>query len=222
MDEKYDALVDAGGVPLEHGSVKAGELEEWLSSELNYELPFEEFEDLDAEELKSKLVSAVEDHFHPEMRRMERFVLLEVVDSAWKDHLLSMDYLRSAVGQRGMAQQDPKVEYKREGMRLFDELWKAIGERTTELIFRMEQLDEGFVSSTWVETSARHDAAQSPTSETMQEQQQAIEASQSGGQDQKVEPIRNRQPKVGRNDPCPCGSGKKYKNCCMRQQRDIA
>ena len=222
LDEKYDALVDAGGVPLERGSVKAGELEEWLNSELNYELPFEEFEDLDAEELKSKLVSAVEDHFHPEMRRMERFVLLEVVDSAWKDHLLSMDYLRSAVGQRGMAQQDPKVEYKREGMRLFDELWKAIGERTTELIFRMEQLDEGFVSSTWVETSARHDAAQSPTSETMQEQQQAIEASQSGGQDQKVEPIRNRQPKVGRNDPCPCGSGKKYKNCCMRQQRDIA
>ena len=153
---------------------------------------------------------------------MERFVLLEVVDSAWKDHLLSMDYLRSAVGQRGMAQQDPKVEYKREGMRLFDELWKAIGERTTELIFRMEQLDEGFVSSTWVETSARHDAAQSPTSETMQEQQQAIEASQSGGQDQKVDPIRNRQPKVGRNDPCPCGSGKQYKNCCIRQQRDIA
>ena len=218
---KYDTLVKAGGVPLKDDTSKAADLQQWLKAELDYELPIEEFESLDEDQLRSKLVSVVEDHYHPEMRRMERFVLLEVVDSAWKDHLLSMDYLRSAVGQRGMAQQDPKVEYKREGMRLFEELWKSIDERTTELIFRMEQLDEGFVSSTWVETSARHDAAQS-TSEIAQQQQQAIEASNSGGQDTKVEPIRNRQPKVGRNDPCPCGSGKKYKQCCLKQQRDIA
>jgi preprotein translocase subunit SecA len=221
LDAKYDALVKAGGVPLKGAASKVTDLQQWLKSEFDYELPIEEFEDLDEERLKSKLISVVEDHYHPEMRRMERFVLLEVVDSAWKDHLLSMDYLRSAVGQRGMAQQDPKVEYKREGMRLFEELWKSIDERTTELIFRMEQLDEGFVSSTWVETSARHEGAQS-TSEIAQQQQQAIEASNSGGQDAKVEPIRNRQPKVGRNDPCPCGSGKKYKQCCLKHQRDIA
>ena len=89
---------------------------------------------------------------------MERTVLLEIVDSAWKDHLLAMDYLRSAVGTRGYAQLDPKVEYKREGMRMFDDLWRSIGERVTDLIFRMEQMNEQFVSNTLVETSAKHDA----------------------------------------------------------------
>jgi preprotein translocase subunit SecA len=108
---------------------------------------------------------------------------------------------------------DPKVEYKREGMRMFEQMWDSIGERTTDLIYRMEQLDEGFVGSTWVETSARHDEAQS-ASEIASQQQAAIDASQG---DARVDPIRNRGLRVGRNDPCPCVSGKKYKVCCMRK-----
>ncbi len=79
----------------------------------------------------------------------------------------------------------------------------------------MENLDEEFVSSTWVETSARH-AAATPATEIGAQQQQAIDASQQG--DVKVEPIRNRGQRVGRNDPCPCGSGKKYKQCCLRKE----
>ncbi|MCA9105298.1 MAG: SEC-C domain-containing protein [Planctomycetales bacterium] len=121
-----------------------------------------------------------------------------------------------------MASLDPKVEYKREGMRMFEDLWKTIQDRSCELIFRMEQLDESFVRNTFVETSARHDAIQSPASEIAQQQQQAIDASGGGPADELVEPIRNVQPKVGRNDPCPCGSGKKYKQCCLKSQRDIA
>ena len=147
---------------------------------------------------------------------MERIVLLEIVDSAWKDHLLAMDYLRSAVGQRGMAQLDPKVEYKREGMRLFEGLWVSIGERVTDLIFRMEQMNEAFVSNTLVETSARHDAAPE-----MQPGEQASEQSDIADRQQgkgKVDTIRNREIKVGRNEPCPCGSGKKFKSCCMRKR----
>jgi preprotein translocase subunit SecA len=108
---------------------------------------------------------------------------------------------------------DPKVEYKREGMRLFDTMWTSLGERVTDLIFRMEQLDEDFIGSTWVETSARHDEAQS-AAEMASEQEAAIQASQG---DVKIETIRNRGQRVGRNDPCPCGSGKKYKQCCMRK-----
>ena len=108
---------------------------------------------------------------------------------------------------------DPKVEYKREGMRMFEQMWSSVAERTTDLIFRMEQLDENFVGSTWVETSARHDEAQS-TSEIANQQQAAIDASQG---DVRIDPIRNRGQRVGRNDPCPCGSGKKYKVCCMRK-----
>jgi preprotein translocase subunit SecA len=123
-----------------------------------------------------------------------------------------MDHLRSAVGLVGYAQVDPKVEYKREGMKLFEQMWESINERVTDLVFRMEQLDESFVSSTWVETSATHAAAQS-TSEIARQQQAAIE----GSQTPTVETIRNRAPRVGRNDPCPCNSGKKYKNCCMRK-----
>ena len=152
---------------------------------------------------------------------MERMVLLEIVDSAWKDHLLAMDYLRSAVGQRGMAQLDPKVEYKREGMRMFEGLWVSIGERVTDLVFRMEQMNEDFVSNTLVETSARHDdvseVQQAPQqSDIGREQSEAID--NSGGKAPVVETIRNRDDKIGRNDPCPCGSGKKYKSCCLRKR----
>jgi preprotein translocase subunit SecA len=143
---------------------------------------------------------------------MERALLLQLLDSAWKDHLLAMDHLRSSIGLRGYAQVDPKVEYKREGMRTFEEMWKSVGEQVTSLIFRMEQLDEGFVGSTWTETEAIHQEAPPPT-DMGQQQQEAIDGTQS---DHKPEPIRNRQQRVGRNDPCPCGSGKKFKACCMK------
>jgi preprotein translocase subunit SecA len=165
------------------------------------------------DELELRLSNAVEDRYRPEMRRMERQLLLQLVDSTWKDHLLVMDHLRSSVGLKGWAQMDPKVEYKREGMKLFDQMWDTIGERATDLLFRMEQLDEEFVGSTWVETSARHDQAQS-TTEIAQQQEEAIEASQG---ETRLDPIRNRGRRVGRNDPCPCGSGRKYKVCCLRK-----
>jgi preprotein translocase subunit SecA len=163
--------------------------------------------------LERKVTDVVEERYRPEMRRMERSVLLQIVDAAWKDHLLAMDHLRSAIGLVGYAQVDPKVEYKRVGMKQFDEMWDSIGERVTDLIFRMEQLDEGFVGSTWVETSATHAQAET-ASDMAREQEAAIKNSQG---ERAVEPIRNRGPRVGRNDPCPCGSGKKFKQCCMRK-----
>jgi preprotein translocase subunit SecA len=126
--------------------------------------------------------------------------------------------LRASVGLRGYAQVDPKVEYKREGMRTFELMWGAIAERTTELVFRMEELNEDFVGSTWVERAAIHEEAPRQ-SDIAQQQQAAIAGMQA---DQKVEPIRNRHERVGRNDPCPCGSGKKFKQCCMRGGGTIA
>jgi preprotein translocase subunit SecA len=141
---------------------------------------------------------------------MERSLLLQILDQGWKEHLLSMDHLRSSVGLRGYAQIDPKVEYKREGMRTFETMWSSVANLVTDLIFKMEQLDEGFVGSTWVETEARHDEAPA-ASDIARQQQAAIDGSQT---QQKMEPIRNRTEKVGRNQPCPCGSGKKYKQCC--------
>ena len=105
---------------------------------------------------------------------------------------------------------------------MFDGLWTSIGERVTDLVFRMEQLNEAFVSNTLTETTAIHEDAGniSPPQEgggnESDERQDA--ADRSGRKQQKVEPIRNREEKVGRNDPCPCGSGKKYKSCCMRRR----
>jgi preprotein translocase subunit SecA len=159
------------------------------------------------------LTSAVEDRYRPEMRRMERMLLLQIVDTTWKDHLLVMDRLRSSVGLMGYAQVDPKVEYKREGMKLFEEMWKHIGDRATEYVFKIEQLNEDFVGSTWVETAATHAEAPGATEEFQRSQEQTNSSNQG---DARPEPIRNRGQRVGRNDPCPCGSGKKYKNCHMR------
>ena len=220
LHSKVNELNETGALPLKNGNGSAKSLEDWFKQTLDYELLLSEIDDLEQEDLQQRLEAIVEDHYHPEMRRMERIVLLEIVDSAWKDHLLAMDYLRSAVGQRGMAQLDPKVEYKREGMRLFEGLWRSIGERVTDLIFRMEQLSEDFVSNTLVETSARHDEFSASTSDSVPSefaQEQDAAANREQGQS-KIETIRNRETRVGRNEPCPCGSGKKYKACCMRKR----
>ncbi len=96
---------------------------------------------------------------------------------------------------------------------MFEQMWKSVGDRVTDLIFKMEQLDEDFVGSTWAETAAIHDRVRGRRRTSAESMQQTAPASQG---DNKLEPIRNRGQRVGRNDPCPCGSGKKYKNCHMR------
>ena len=186
---------------------------DWLEENLQADMTSDEIGKCKQSELESRLAFLLNRKFHPEIRHMERQVLLQVVDSAWKEHLLVMDHLRSSVGLVGYAQVDPKVEYKREGMRLFDQMWNSVGERCTDLVFKVEQLDSDFIGSTWVETSARHDQAATP-SQMAREQQGAVDASQG---EPKVETIRHRGERVGRNDPCPCGSGRKYKQCCMRR-----
>jgi preprotein translocase subunit SecA len=218
VKEKVDSLFHAAEAtspldPVGDGKGEVESLSYWLKDVLRCDVSADAVRKLRREELEQMLCNAVEDRYRPEMRRMERALLLSLVDTAWKDHLLAMDHLKSAVGLKGWAQMDPKVEYKREGMRMFKQMWSSVAERTTDLIFRMEQLDENFVGSTWVETAARHDEAQS-TSEIANQQQAAIDASQG---DVRIDPIRNRGQRVGRNDPCPCGSGKKYKVCCMRK-----
>jgi len=196
-------------------SAKLEKLAQWAATELKSKLTAEQMSELDQEELEHKLLMDVEDRYRPEIRRMERSVLLQVVDSMWKDHLLMMDRLRSSVGLMGYAQVDPKVEYKREGMKMFEQMWQSLDDRVTELVFKVEQLNEDFVRSTFPEDQmiTRHDSATGADDALSESMQQT---SQGGQGDNKPEPIRNRGQRVGRNDPCPCGSGKKYKNCHMR------
>jgi preprotein translocase subunit SecA len=199
------------------GNGALDKLAQWLEGELDYHAIKEDLSRMNRDELKLAVDGAVDDRFHPEMRRMERQVLLQIVDDAWKNHLLTMDHLRSSVSLKGYAQMDPKVEYKREGMRLFETMWESIGERVTDLIFRMESsLNEDFIRSTWVEGKATHDEAKSASD--LGRESQTVSQSSNRGEASRPDPIRNKGPRVGRNDPCPCGSGKKYKACHMRKQ----
>jgi preprotein translocase subunit SecA len=208
-----------GSAPIPAGANgQLDSLAQWLDT-LRSPVKTEEISGLTRDQLEARLIGAIEDRYRPEMRRMERMLLLQIVDSTWKDHLLVMQKLRDSVGLQGYAQIDPKVEYKREGMKLFEEMWKHVGDRSTQFVFKIEQLNEEFVGSTWVETSATHAEAPDMREEFQQGgqgRQGAAGTTNSGQEDARPEPIRNRGQRVGRNDPCPCGSGKKYKNCHMR------
>ena len=178
------------------------------------------FGDLDA--LRATLTEASArrhargDDDRDEMKRMERAVLLQILDNAWKDHLLAMDHLRSSVGLRGYAQVDPKVEFKREGMRTFDLMWKGIDDRVTDIVYRIEQVEDEALRSTWQETAAIHADASTALLPGESSANESVADQSAASSDSRVEPIRNFGQKVGRNDPCPCGSGKKYKNCCAK------
>jgi preprotein translocase subunit SecA len=195
----------------------AKELAEWALRELSLTIDAAKLTGLTREQARHVLLNAYDEKYRPEMHSVERGLVLEQIDSAWKSHLLVMDNLRSGVGLRGYAQEDPKIVYKREGMQEFETMWAGIRDRTTEAVFRMEEMgDEEAQAALWAGARATHAAAIS-ASQARQAQQDASEMqTSSGGEAKKPEPIRNVGAKVGRNDPCPCGSGKKYKNCHMK------
>lgn len=196
-------------------------LVDWLHETVEGTLTTEALEPLTKHHLEQKVTMTVEEYFRPEMRRLERALVLQLLDTAWKEHLLTMDHLRSSVGLRGYAQVDPKVEYKREGMRMFEDMWKSLGDAVTNLIFRMEQLDETFVGSTWKESAAVHESPPSVSFELPEDEGGVPGESRTKGSDEKLEPIRNMDDRVGRNQLCPCGSGKKYKQCCMKKDSSV-
>ena len=122
----------------------------------------------------------------------ERRTLLSIVDQRWREHLYDMEYLRDGIGWRGLSQRDPLVEYKREGFDMFQELEQGLKEDYVTYIYRVENID-------------------------LPDQLEIEELSYSGGEDEpnqeEAKSVPRRVEKVGRNDPCPCGSGKKYKKC---------
>lgn len=192
---------------------------EELHNRWDIELYKETLREVTWDVFRCRIFEGIEERFRGEMRKMERALVLTVLDNAWKEHLLTMDHLKSSVGLRGYAQVDPKVEFKREGMRTFGAMWRSVGDRVTDLVFRMERLDERFVSSTWTEQKAVHEETAASTGlgigteDISSQQKAAIEASEA---DKKREPFRRKTQKIGANSPCPCGSGKKYKKCCGR------
>ena len=145
------------------------------------------------------------------MRLHEKFVMLQVVDQQWKDHLLALDHLKEGIGLRGYGQRDPLVEYKKESFELFTLMKERIEDQFVQYLFRLQPVlreAEGEVA----ESAPRRAPAALP-SRRARNVNYSYGAAASGGQDAKVETFHRNAPKVGRNDPCPCGSGKKYKKC---------
>ena len=145
-----------------------------------------------------------------------REVLLRNVDVKWKDHLYAMDSLKSGIGLRGWGQHDPKIEYKTEAGRMFEEMMASIADHSTNLLFNVHvaERDRSDMGGLWKVSAAQHDefdvAAEA-------ERQHAAARQAGEGPPPRAEPIRV-EFKVGRNDPCPCGSGKKHKHCCGRMK----
>ena len=145
------------------------------------------------------------------MRELEKTILLHIIDSRWKDHLYAMDSLKEGIGLRGYGQRDPLVEYKREAFGMFEDLIQRIKEGVTEFIFRVEV--PGYEASRRpVRTS------QAPELIAVGGNNNGNKSKSSGGiRKVKLGKVKLGKVKVGRNDPCPCGSGKKYKYCCGRK-----
>ncbi len=176
----------------------------------------ERFEaDLDTAELaagtrtKDILMDAGAEFLRRELSDLEKYVLIQVYDTTWKDHLYSMDHLKESIFLRAMAERDPKVEYKHEGFRMFTEMLGSIEERVTDIIFKVRLETGARARSVWNVSQTQH--AQVGQFAMSERQRAAAQAPQ--GEAAKPQTIRVETPKVGRNDPCPCGSGKKYKKC---------
>jgi preprotein translocase subunit SecA len=204
------------------------ELSDWSRDRLGVELADSDGKPFSGQEVCHRLMNALDAVHRPEMHEMEKAVLLQILDSSWMEHLRAMDHLRASIGLQGYAQIDPKVEYKREGMRIFNEMWNGTADRVTDLIFRVEHFDPEFLNylgSRWkldraqtIHQQADSQLAGEPVSGGVRQQQAAAIANSQRSPEKKREPLRNLAKKVGRNDPCPCGSGKKFKACCMRKQ----
>jgi preprotein translocase subunit SecA len=140
------------------------------------------------------------------MRYLERIVLLQMVDNHWKDHLLGMDHLRQGIGLRGYGQKNPLDEYKKEGYNMFTAMIDTVKLQTVATLLRIQVASEADVQ----EMEARQRARQ--------EEQLALSRALTGGEDDKQHPTQRQGDKIGRNAPCPCGSNKKYKQCCGKQK----
>ena len=149
------------------------------------------------------------------MNALERYLLLQVYDTSWKDHLYAMDHLKNDVGLRGYAQQDPKLEYKREGLELFEQMLSGIADKFSGLFFKARWMQRETLNRIWSGQSATHEEV-APGMSRFEQQREAAMESLKQQTDEKPKPIVRSTARVGRNDPCPCGSGKKYKKCCGR------
>ncbi len=135
-----------------------------------------------------------------QMRRLERILRLQIIDAQWKDHLLTMDHLKEGINLRGYGQKDPLIEYKRESFGVFEEMLDRVDSETLRYLYLMRPVAQ--------------EVSEEEKRIAQQRRRQESQLQFAGGRSEAAKPQTVRSaPKVGRNDPCPCGSGKKYKKC---------
>ena len=156
------------------------------------------------------------------LRHLEKMLLLQTIDAKWKDHLYSMDQLKEGINLRSFAQRDPLIEYKREGFEMFQLMYGSIHREVVEILFKIQAVEpskkiKGVFSS--LPQKFVHNEVSGLSAPAVSPAQRGAQTTSSGasvaqGRTPSASPIRQTGPKVGRNDPCSCGSGKKYKKCC--------
>jgi preprotein translocase subunit SecA len=183
-------------------------LKEMLREQLGVEMSFAKASDL--ETLAEQIFNVVEKGYKQKeeafgadsFRHLEQYIYLNVIDTLWKDHLLAMDHLRQGIGLRGYGQKDPKVEYKKEGYNMFLQMTSRVRGAVVGNVLR-------------VQPKVSDDAATLERKMVARSHQRILETHGSAEEAAEAKPqtVTRQAPKVGRNDPCPCGSGKKYKKC---------
>ena len=205
-------------------------LEEHLQHEFTVEVPVQKMLDddhnLTEERLRARIIELLEQNHHekekhidggkPVLQHFEKSVMMQVLDNSWKEHLLAMDYLRQGIHLRGYAQKDPKQEYKREAFEMFSTLLEDIKYEVISILFKVRVSQDEEVQALDEQQQApremHFDHAPAPTLDAYE--QSLLEAEHDEAQeDESEQPFVREGHKIGRNDPCPCGSGKKYKQC---------
>jgi len=194
-------------------------LEDALEGEFGLKLDIQSWlkddESLHEESLREKVLEQMETAYRVReesvgsevMRQIEKAVMLQVLDGQWRDHLAMMDQLRQGIHLRGYAQKDPKQEYKRESFQLFAEMLDRIKQESMTILSRLQVRSEADVDA--LEQQRR----QQQHADAMQFQHEEVSAMSDEEEAERATPYVREGRKVGRNEPCPCGSGKKYKHC---------
>ncbi len=175
------------------------------------------WDELNRQEIRDLIWGKIEEKYKqkeeligPDLMRIhERIIMLQIVDSQWKDHLYAMDHLKEGIGLRGYGQRDPLIEYKKESFQMFEAMWDRIEEESVRYLFLLQPVRERAAEERPRARPTRllfNDPGASPSALARRESK--------GGADAAVKTVKRTSKKVGRNDPCTCGSGKKYKKCC--------
>ena len=220
LDMVRDLIEDAVATHVAEGDLEG--LLAWCQRHLGLSVPLDEVDGKPEDELPEDLHQKAAERYQQrerriwpeEMRGLEQFVLLQTLDMKWKDHLYGMDQMKGQISLRSYAQRDPKLEYKREAYELFDVVIWSVKEEVARLLFnlRLAERTAERRPDIWRINQTVHQEFQG----FEVQRDRAVAGSQQG--EEKVKPFVFAGARVGRNDPCPCGSGKKFKKCCGRAQ----